>query len=173
MLPLITLRKQKNLTADFGDYFNVSTYKSHSGIVYSALGPPEFEPKGRFFVSANTDNGELDGYISIGYVNGLEPENDGQRISINSKINGMLPGYVCLKLKAPFGGGRPASGGEPATCGEVVVQGTFGVDGEYYFHPIAKFTQNGKVAQCVNSDIFYKAYRKNPSLTWIHTITAA
>jgi hypothetical protein len=173
MLPLITLKRQKKLTAGFSDYFTTAAYEGHGGITYSASASTEVGPRGRFFVSANTDKGQIDGYISIGFVNGLEPVYNGERISKNPRIQGALPGYVCLKLTAPNGGGVPASGDEPATCGEIVISGTFGIDGENYFHPIAKFSVNGKVAQCVSSDLLYKAYRKVPKLNWVHTIMAA
>lgn len=163
MMPLVVMRREKNRTASFPEQMKVNSITTRDGIHYGVSLEFDSEASGRFFVSGTTKDGEINGKISLGLINGIEPKNGGAIISEKPEIKGSGP-YVCLKLTASEGGGN-------AVGPEIVCQGTYGSSGNIHFHPLAIFKDTGKIAQLAYTDYRWTARKVDGK--WQHYVTIA
>lgn len=160
MMPLVIIRRETNRIASFPEQMKVNSVPTMDGIHYGIALEFDTEAAGRFFVSGTAKNGQIDGKISSGLVNGIEPKNGGTEISKKPEIKGPTP-YVCLKLSA----------GDDKAPPEIVCQATFGTVGNIYYHPLAIFKDTGKIAQLAYAD--YRWTAKQVGGKWRHFVTVA
>jgi hypothetical protein len=154
VFPAITKVKKVFQEAFFGSAVKASGIKTKQGYVYAISSRAVLEPDSHFYASGRVSGGQLEGYVTDGFVNGVKV--DGRSFS------GTAPAYVCLKFTAP-------NGGDVA----IEVRNTFGYQDDVYYYPLAAFGKDGKIAQLVFSGLLYRARRKVPGFYWMHEISAA
>lgn len=154
MIPVIARSKKIYQEAVFGSSVISAGIKTKDGYVYAISSRSIIEPEGSFYVSGSVASGTLACYVGDGFVNG--------KLVPGAKYDGAAPCYVCLRLVPP-------NGGDP----KIVLRDTFGYNKYEYFHPVAAFSREGKIAQMVFSGLFYRARMKVPGFNWVHEISAA
>jgi hypothetical protein len=166
MIPLLAVSRSREIKAEFGHGLEVKRDRHRS--VVAAPRPRELT--GRFFVQGESQGGELHVTVSPGLVNAQEPLWSGRKLSelaLEDMISGPGP-YVCVKIRIV----DLSSGRSKIESLEIVCSPTFGGRGLEYLHPLAIFTDFGKVAQLAYHDYQHTA-RALAAGRWAHFLLPA
>lgn len=162
MIPLLTLSRTREIQADFGHGLEVRQDGRHK-----AVGAPRArEFTGRFHVAGESEGANLKVKVAAGFVNGREATWNGRplgEMALEDYITGAGP-YVCLRITVDAAG--------KAESMEAVCSPTIGGRERVWLHPLALFSQYGKVAQLAWHDYKHSA-RALSGGRWAHFMVAA